>query len=84
MKKLYEVELNSKGAPNFSTAVEAQERKTGEWIPLFNGKFTGGGYWFRCSNCGRTVPEVRNGGLDFCPQCGSYNGDYTTTEMKRG
>jgi hypothetical protein len=32
MKKLYEVELNSKGSPNFSTAVEVSEQKT-KWIP---------------------------------------------------
>lgn len=46
------------------------ERKKGEWIPEFNGKFTGGAYWFSCSKCRRIVPEVRNGGWDFCPNCG--------------
>lgn len=30
MTKLYRVELNSKGAPNFSTAVEVPEQ---QWIP---------------------------------------------------
>ena len=48
-----------------------QERKKGEWIPEFDGKFTGGGYWFSCSKCKRIVPEVRNGGWNFCPNCGA-------------
>ena len=47
------------------------ERKKGEWIPEFDGKFTGGGYWFSCSKCNRIVPEVRNGGWNFCPNCGA-------------
>lgn len=47
------------------------ERKKGEWIPEFDGKFTGGAYWFSCSKCKRIVPEVRNGGWNFCPQCGA-------------
>jgi hypothetical protein len=47
------------------------ERKKGEWIPAFDGKFTGGAYWFSCSKCKRIVPEVRNGGWNFCPQCGA-------------
>ena len=50
-----------------------EERKTGKWIPEFNGAFTGGAYWFRCSECGRIVPEVRNGGWDYCPKCGTSN-----------
>lgn len=50
------------------------ERKKGQWIPMFNGTFKGGAYWFECSKCGRIVPEVRNGEWDFCPKCGSYNG----------
>lgn len=47
------------------------QRKKGEWIPEFNGKFTGGAYWFSCSKCKRIVPEVRNGGWNFCPNCGA-------------
>ena len=50
------------------------ERKKGEWIPEFDGKFIGGAYWFSCSKCKRIVPEVRNGGWNFCPNCGRYNG----------
>lgn len=60
--------LEIKNAPTI------EERKKGEWIPAFDGKFTGGAYWFSCSNCKRIVPEVRNGGWNFCPDCGSYNG----------
>ena len=48
-----------------------EERKKGEWIPEFDGKFTGGAYWFSCSKCKRIVPEVRNGGWNFCPTCGA-------------
>lgn len=47
------------------------ERKTGEWIPEFDGKFTGGAYWFSCSKCKRIVPDVRNGGWNYCPNCGA-------------
>ena len=50
---------------------DAQEVRHGRWIPDFGGKFKGGAYWFRCSRCGRTVPDVRNGGWDYCPSCGS-------------
>ena len=46
------------------------ERKEASWLPLFNGEFTGGAYWFKCSECGRIVPDVRNGGWRFCPNCG--------------
>ena len=56
-----------------ATTIEP-ERKTGEWIPSFNGRFTGGAYWFHCSKCERIVPDVRNGGWNFCPNCGSKNG----------
>jgi len=47
------------------------ERKKGEWIPAFDGKFTGGAYWLSCSNCKRIVPDVRNGGWNYCPNCGA-------------
>lgn len=47
------------------------ERPRGQWIPSFDGKFTGGAYWFECSKCKRIVPEVRNGGWNFCPNCGA-------------
>ena len=50
---------------------EAQPERTGQWIPMFNGEFKGGAYWFQCSECGRIVPEVRNGGWNYCPNCGA-------------
>lgn len=58
------------GENNHFKAVQL-ERKKGEWIPEFDGKFTGGAYWFSCSKCKRIVPEVRNGGWNFCPNCGA-------------
>ena len=33
MEKIYRVKLNSKGMPNFSTAVEVEDSLQGEWIP---------------------------------------------------
>ena len=57
--------------PLYENCPSAQpERKKGEWIPMFDGKFTGGAYWFSCSKCKRIVPDVRNGGWNFCPNCG--------------
>lgn len=58
------------------TVLDAQptiepKRNNGEWIPSFNGRFTGGAYWFHCSKCERIVPDVRNGGWNFCPNCGA-------------
>ena len=51
------------------------EQKKGEWICEYDGKFTGGAYWFSCSKCKRIVPDVRNGGWNFCPNCGAYMTD---------
>ncbi len=69
MTKLYEVEMNSKGMPDFSTAKEVAERKKGHWVFDFtHNKMT-------CSECGRTF----TGGFDldnadnFCRHCGSDN-----------
>jgi len=47
------------------------ERKKGKWIHLFDGRFTGGAYWFQCSKCKKIVPNVLNGGWNFCPNCGA-------------
>lgn len=46
-------------------------QRKGKWIPLFGEKFVGGAYWFECSKCKRIVPEVRNGGWNYCPNCGA-------------
>ena len=50
--------------------VEFVKQKRGKWMPMFNGEFKGGAYWFTCSECKRVVPEVRNGGWKYCPSCG--------------
>ena len=47
------------------------ERKTGEWIdgmPYVNS------HWKVCSVCHESAPESC-GGYNYCPNCGSYNGD---------
>ena len=59
---------------------DVQPVRPGKWIPKFNGQFKGGAYWFDCSVCGRTVPDVRNGGWNFCPNCGArMDGDQVET-----
>ena len=52
--------------------IQLPERKKGTWELMFNGQFKGGAYWFSCSKCNRIVPEVRNGGWNYCPNCGAY------------
>ena len=34
MEKLYKVQMNSKGMPNFSTAVEVADRPQGKWVTI--------------------------------------------------
>lgn len=51
--------------------ITVPQRKKERWVPEFNGRFTGGAYWFSCSKCKRIVPDVRNGGWNYCPQCGA-------------
>lgn len=34
MEKIYRVQMNNKGMPNFSTAVEVADRPQGEWIEV--------------------------------------------------
>ena len=51
--------------------IQLPERKKGTWELMFNGQFKGGAYWFSCSKCNRIVPEVRNGGWNYCPNCGA-------------
>ena len=54
-----------------SAEPERKTGKPGKWNAEFNGAFKGGAYWFSCSECKRIVPEVRNGGWNFCPSCGA-------------
>ena len=86
-KKLYEVELNRKGMPNFSTAQEVPQR-TGRWIPL---QLSIAYPPYQCSCCFGNAPMVmvgtgrlKKGHLealltDFCPNCGAMmkEGDNT-------
>lgn len=58
-EKIYRVQMNSKGMPNFSTAVEIADRPQGEWIKDDD--------WCKCSVCGNTFDEL----TDFCPSCGA-------------
>ena len=44
--------------------------RNGKWIPKFNGAFTGGAYWFECSECGHTVAGGLDSGKYFCERCG--------------
>lgn len=67
IKKLYEVKLNSKGMPNFSTAQEVPQR-TGRWEIYVISMLDGEGC--RCSECSAEGAPY----WDFCPNCGSYNG----------
>ena len=59
---------------NKTIVSKVSERKTGKWIfPYETTKMVS-----ICSECGA------HGRGNFCSNCGSYNGDYITTKMKRG
>lgn len=45
----------------------------GYWIPAFDGKCTGGTYWFVCSHCGHIVSGGLQSGKYFCEKCGYDN-----------
>ena len=70
MEKIYRVKLNSKGMPNFSTAVEVEDRPQGEWLdtgkdPDHSHPLTA--IWYRCSECG----DGTNTKTNYCPSCGA-------------
>ena len=70
MTKLYEVEMNSQRMPNFSTAKEVVERKTGEWINIDETE-----KW-KCSECERMMwfskrLNISPEDYSFCPNCGA-------------
>lgn len=76
-EKIYRVKLNSKGMPNFSTAVEVADRPQGEWIrDRYWSRGVGMGeeygFFYKCSMC---EYEVEDGytrcGFNFCPYCGA-------------
>lgn len=60
-EKIYRVQMNSKGMPDFSTAVEVSDRPQGEWID--KGNWMG----IECSRCKCHSRYV----TPFCPQCGA-------------
>jgi len=68
MEKIYRVQMNSKGMPNFSTAVEVADRPQGEWIDK------GRNLW-GCSNCGMEIysesEQDRNEFHKWCSRCGA-------------
>ena len=45
--------------------------KHGKWLPLFNGEYTGGAYWFECSECKTVVSGGLQSGNRFCKGCGA-------------
>ena len=65
MEKIYRVQMNSKGMPNFATAEEIPQ---GEWIFrrefVEDTPFTG----YRCSNCNYWKSM---GAWNYCPNCGA-------------
>ena len=80
MEKLYKVQMNSKGMPNFSTAVEVADRPQGKWEeketfsvvddnPIIE-RWQGA----RCSMCERyhTTPYMYYfNDYNYCPYCGA-------------
>lgn len=47
------------------------ERKRGKWLPMFEGMYRSGAYWFNCSECGHIVPGGIQSGYNYCPNCGA-------------
>lgn len=72
-EKIYRVQMNSNGMPNFSTAVEVAGRPQGEWKPF---DLTWGRSIYACSVCEEAiaVPCGWSDGkpiYDYCPMCGA-------------
>ena len=76
MEKIYRVQMNSKGMPNFSTAVEVADRPQGMWelVPCTDlSEFFEGvknGFRFRCTNC-KDERKRNKHDMNFCPNCGA-------------
>jgi hypothetical protein len=64
MEKIYRVQMNSNGMPNFSTAVEITDRPQGEWIKDNLGTVI-------CSECKRPRRDNRVNHINFCNSCGA-------------
>ena len=72
-EKIYRVQMNSSGMPNFSTAVEIADRPQGEWIDAEIPSESGGAMPIQvCSLCKTFYPlAYTGGGHRFCPNCGA-------------
>ena len=73
MEKLYKVQMNSKGAPDFSTAVEVADRPQGKWRVTDEDGWANGTHALICSECGEGYHlniERVIGDWNFCPNCG--------------
>ena len=73
MEKIYRVQMNSKGMPNFSTAVEIADRPQGEWVDAEIPLESGGSMPIQvCNLCKTFYPlAYTGGGHRFCPNCGA-------------
>jgi len=49
----------------------AEPVRHGKWIPLYNGEYKGGAYWFECSECKAVVTGGLQSGNRFCKGCGA-------------
>lgn len=76
-EKIYRVQMNSKGMPNFSTAVEIADRPQGKWIRRESWSEGAGmgesyGFYYECSNCSKKIRGgYRDCGMNYCPNCGA-------------
>ena len=73
MEKIYRVQMNSSGMPNFATAVEIADRPQGEWIDAELPLESGGSMPIQvCNLCNTFYPlAYTGGGHRFCPNCGA-------------
>ena len=73
MEKIYRVQMNSKGMPNFATAVEIADRPQGKWIDAEIPLESGGSMPIQvCNLCKTFYPlAYTGGGHRFCPNCGA-------------
>ena len=73
MEKIYRVQMNSKGMPNFATAVEVVDRPQREWIKT--DRTYCGATVYKCPVCGADIDEMPTvmgvPKYKFCPSCGA-------------
>jgi hypothetical protein len=51
--------------------IDAEPVRHGKWLPLYNGEYKGGAYWFECSECKAVVTGGLQSGNRFCKGCGA-------------